>query len=257
MQGQRLGRKGKIKKKIEETFDVGTEGAVSIVGELLTDSLVGTFAPGVTTAIFSYKQKLFEKNLIKMIEEMKKFDQELSDKIANMEQSQREQFQRCVEIVTDFVLVEQQEEKISYMVNGLVELSSYEEIKEDFVLFYYDTLSSLRLVDIGILKFYYEIYNAFDQQRRNYLEVIEELGIDDDQYNAVREKLVRVGLFQTKHNVETDELYKNVLVIQEFLTSLEKGKPKKLGRFNRISKNDSYSISRFGRNFIEFFIAKE
>lgn len=74
--------KCKLKKKIEDVFDVGTEGAVSIIGELTGKSLFGTFAPRLTTAFFSYKQKRFEKNINKAIDELKKRETELNERLS-------------------------------------------------------------------------------------------------------------------------------------------------------------------------------
>jgi len=238
--------KCKLKKKIEDVFDVGTEGAVSIIGELTGKSLFGTFAPRLTTAFFSYKQKRFEKNINKAIDELKKRETELNERLSAVEN--RQSFIESFELIWDYIIEEPQEQKIQYMVNGLVNLAGHEQIKEDFVLFYYDTLSNLRLVDIAILKLYYGNYaNA-----ASYQDILDEFNIDYDQYNAVREKLVRMGLLKNKYTDDLDKLYKNVLTIQEYLD----GKSKKLKRLERLSKRDSYSISSLGENFIRFFLDK-
>lgn len=86
----------------------------------------------------------------------------------------------------------------------------------------------------------------------SYQDILDEFNIDYDQYNAVREKLVRMGLLKTKYTDDLDKLYKNVLTIQEYLD----GKSKKLKRLERLSKRDSYSISSLGENFIRFFLDK-
>jgi hypothetical protein len=242
--------KSKLKKKIEDVFDVGTEGAVSIIGELAGESLFGTFAPGITTAIFSYKQKRFEKNINKAIDELKKREAELNERLSAVEN--RQSFIESFELIWDYIIDEPQEQKIKYMINGLVNLASHEQIKEDFVLFYYDTLRDLRLVDIDVLNLYYLSYSPVHSRVFNYHDILEKFDIDYNQYNAVREKLVRMGLLKTKHTDDLDKLYKNVLTIQEYLD----GKSKKLNRLERLSKSDGYSISSFGRNFVEFFLEK-
>lgn len=87
----------------------------------------------------------------------------------------------------------------------------------------------------------------------SYQDILDEFNIDYyDQYNAVREKLVIMGLLKTKYTDDLDKLYKNVLTIQEYLD----GKSKKLKRLERLSKRDSYSISSLGENFIRFFLDK-
>lgn len=244
----------RIKSKLGEVFDVSAEGAVSVVGEFLGDTLLGTFLPGVSSAVFSIKQRKVERNIMCMIEEMKKIDDHFNEKLLQMDKYQRDQFQKYTDLVTEYVTEEQQVDKIKYLVNGLLGIAEHEEINEDFVLFYYDTLNNLRLVDISVLNFYYLTYTSFGQSGKTYQDILDENNIDLDQYNAIREKLVRVGLFSTQRDKEIDDLYKNVLTIQDHLTLIDKGKGKKLARFKKISKNDKYSITKFGREFIEFFI---
>lgn len=151
-------------------------------------------------------------------------------------------------IIVDYVIDEVQEEKIKYIVNGFINLASIENPNEDFVLFYYDTLRELRIVDIAILKLYYGI------SQRHFTDLLEEFKIEYEQYDSIREKLVRLGLLTTKREAKIDDLYNNVINIQEFLESLSKGKNVKLKNFKRIEKKDACQISRFGREFDDFFI---
>jgi hypothetical protein len=242
----------KIKKKIQDTFDVGAEGAASITGELVAESVLSQFLPGATTMIFSYKQKRFEQNIEKYLEEMKTREEEMNKRISQLEDTQRQEFMdRHFGIITDYVIDEPQREKIRYIVNGMVNLLSHESINEDFVLTYYDTLRDLRLVDIGVLRFYYDFSMGYG--RRIYQDVLDEFQIEYEQYDAVREKLARIGLLETKRDREVEKLYKNVEALGKYIQDLSKNKSSRLS-LDRLSKNDGYHMSKFGRNFLEFFV---
>ncbi len=243
----------KWSKRIGDTFDVVTPGGISIVGSMLAETIAGQVAPGLTTAAFSYKQKRFEKNVDKFISEIKEREIELNKRLSELEGNLQDNFKsKYFGYVFDYALGELQEDKIKYLVNGLINLSEHEKITEDFVLTYYDTLQSLRLVDLAVLKMYYDI--TYGNDKRDYEEICKEFGIEYDNYEAVREKLVRFGVMTTQRDKEVDSLYKNVLEIQKFLENINKGKAKKLSRFKKITKNDRYRISRFGMDFVEFFL---
>ncbi len=155
-----------------------------------------------------------------------------------------------------YIVDEPQEKKICYMVNGIVNLSGHEEIKEDFVLLYYDTLKELRLVDIGILKFYYDINTKFDQDtQKTYSDVLEELGITYEQYDAIRGKLNRMGLLGTKRDAEMDQLVENLNKLKDYIDKVSKGKNAKIS-IKKLFRRDGYTISRFGRDFVCFFLEK-
>jgi uncharacterized protein YukE len=244
---EELLEKKSLKEKVKEAIDVGGEGTVSIIGGIMAESIVGQVLPGVTTAAFSYKQKRHEKNMVKFIDLCNQRHEEFSKHLHDLEEKQLEYFSRCVELITDYVLDEPQEEKIEYMVNGLVDLSSHEEIHEDFVLHYYDALRELRLVDLDILNNYYLPFG-------DYSEIIKKHNLSSEQYQSVRLKLTRNGLLKTKFDDQMEDLYENMINLQVFLEDLNKGKSKKLKRLNRLKKRDNFSISKFGRDFVEFFL---
>ena len=124
-------------------------------------------------------------------------------------------------LVSNYVLDEVQEEKIKYITNGFINLSQVSHIKEDFVLTYYDTLKDLRIIDIDILKLYYESYNPFTESGKTLNDIFKEYNIDYDQYDAIREKLARLGVLTTKREKKIDDLYNNILNMQDYLEDLK------------------------------------
>lgn len=239
----------KLIRVFEDIFDVGAEGTVSLVGGLVGDTLIGQIAPGVVSTMLAYKQKRAEKNMEMFMREIKEREQILEERLANLEEKGFCTFrEKYMCWAADYALDEIQQEKIAYIVNGLVNIAGHEQIQEDLVLTYYDTLKELRIADIVVLK------NYADLVPRSYLDLLSELGITQEQYEAIREKLVRMGLLTTRRDEEFDYFYRNVLEIQEYLTALAKGKKAQLRSLKSLSKSDSYMISQYGRDFLGVFL---
>jgi hypothetical protein len=240
----------KIVNLIKTSFDVGAEGAASLIGSVFADSLVGQVLPGVTTAIFSYKQMRFEQNMEKFVQEVKKKEQEFNERLSKLEKANFERFKNnCFGIITDYVIDEVQKEKIEYIVNGLLKLSSYEKIQDDFVLMYYDTLRDLRLVDIAVLKSYY-VGTEGEQEK-----ILKEFDLEYEQYMLTSAKLSRMGLLISDRDKELDNLFEDVNMLQEQLQSMQGGM-RRIGysAMRTFKPIGSYSITQFGRDFIEFFV---
>lgn len=53
---------------------------------------------------------------------------------------QKEQIDQLFQYVLDYVIDEQQEEKIRYMVNGFVNITEHHHVSNDFILTYYDSI---------------------------------------------------------------------------------------------------------------------
>lgn len=246
-----------LQEKVKDLFDSAKEPAFEMGCELFLDGVVGVVAPGIVTTYLSYKQKRQEKMYEKFMVETKDKFKLLEDRLNCLTREQYVEFkEKYFGLVSDYVLEEVQEEKIEYLVNGFINIASIPDVTEDFVLTYYDVLKELRITDIGVLKFYGELkYLTMD--RRTYVDVLEELSIEYEQYEAIREKLLRLGLLTTKREKNLDDLYENILSIQSFLENVSKNKKTKLKSFKRIDKKDSFEISKFGKEFINFFMTIE
>ena len=136
------------------------------------------------------------------------------------------------------------------METGFVRLSGQNDANEDFVLLYYDTLLSTRLLDLEVLNFYYKGFV------HNPLDFIERKGIEIEQFHSIREKLERLGLLTTNKEEMKENLYKDIFMMQEYLTSISKGKNYSLKTFkaNRnLKATENFKLSKFGRSFQEFF----
>lgn len=243
----------KFKGTVIDVLDITTEAGVDVVSSMVFEGLVGSVLPGVTSVMFAYKQKRLERMIIKFMEELKNNQCELEEKINQMSKEKaREYTEKYFGIVTDFVIDEAQENKIKYIVNGFVNLGSIEEISEDFVLSYYDLLNSLRVVDIGILNKHYN--DSVGNYEKDIFMVLEEFGINYDQYYEIQNKLTRMGLLISE-NEEKER--SNQKLIKKYLE--QSGNPKD-GRFDilwkDVSMRDSFTISQYGRQFRKFFVEK-
>lgn len=243
-----------IKEKAIDLFDSAKEPAFNMTCELFLDGVIGTIAPSVVTTYIAYRQKRQEKMYEEFMLQTKEKIEVLENRLRNLSENKYYEFkEKFFGMVSDYVFQEIQEEKIKYIVNGLINIASLPDIKEDFILTYYDILKELRLRDIAILKFYADKNNFFDNER-TWNDVCTELNINYDEYKSIREKLNRVGLLTTKRDLQIDNLYDNILNIQEFLEKSSKGKKCDIKRFKKIDKKDSFQISKFGKEFINFFI---
>lgn len=110
-------------------------------------------------------------------------------------------------------------------------------------------------VDIWILKMYQPAWKMGDERRENYLDILKPESLEDSQYNFIREKLYRLGMIDSKNEENRNanlELMGNTLT--ELIKQLYSEKPKKITapRLKRISKLESYHITRLGQQYLDF-----
>lgn len=243
-----------LKERAKEIIDTGAEGGISTLSGIFLEGAVGAVVPGAASVIFSYKQKRMEKNFLR-------FMQELQDRVVIIEEqfnSLSHSNQQLVKehfagLLCDYVIDEQEEEKISYIANGFVSVTRQEELEIDKTILYLDILKNLRLIDIRI---FFDMDNILYIYNQNFLQYLESLGIDYDHYKMIKEKLLRLGLLESSYDDEYQKIVKTVNGLSDFVMSLQKGKTQKLpNNFNSFKpkERESTKISKLGRMFIEFF----
>lgn len=255
---------------IDSFLNVGSEAGAEIVkqtvasaaGDLLVDT-AASFIPGASGMYQNFKRNQHEKNMVRLYSELHLRMEEIRMNLETKTQEQKDHFDEQFKHVLVAVSDEQQEEKIKYMVNGLVHISEHDQVSDDFVLTYYDVLKSLRLVDIGVLKLLHDAKYAFDQSSRDsYTDIMDRHGITQEQYEAVRRNLHRIGLLTTKIDINiADDLEAIVKSIKDINTYLEKvgKKNANLPRLKepKIKSKENFEIAKFGRDFISFFVNEE
>lgn len=243
-----------LKKKAEDIFDIAAQPTVDIVSSMFLEGIVGSIVPGVTGAMLSYKQKRAERMIEKFMIETQKRHDEFRERLIQLEGSKSEEIkEKYFGIVMDYVTEIKQEEKIKYIANGFINLTSMEKLQEDVILMYYDILDELNILDIRVLK----LYNYFNRSE-SYADILSDANITYDQYTLIQNKLIRLGLIESKAQSKYEEMFENVKNIGEFLTELEKGKKAKL-KFKKPGAGNatSNSLTKLGWEFFRFFIEEK
>ncbi|TMU86590.1 hypothetical protein FGG79_00110 [Bacillus sp. BHET2] len=254
---------------LETVLSVGTKAAgdaakdsiTSIVGDLLVDT-ASSLVPGVSGAVQGYKRARFERNITTFTDELHTRIEGIRVNLEEKTDQQKEQIDRLFHYVMDYVIDEQQEDKIHYMVNGFVTITEHEQISDDFVLTYYDVLKELRVVDISVLRLMYSSRYIFDQEtRETFQDVMERHGISFEQYESVRRNLLRIGLLTTKTDLNiTDDLEEIVKKFKELYAYLDKMTDPKNKRslpklkVPKLKSKENFELSKFGRDFVKFFV---
>lgn len=234
----------KIKGRINEIFDISAEPAVDIISSMFIEGVVGSIAPGVTSVIFAYKQKRQEKMFVKFMEKMKTKQDEFEDKLLRLDKESAKKIRTdFFGIVSDVVLDEVQEEKIEYIVNGFINLASIPNAKEDFVLIYYDTLNSLRVVDLGLLKIYKD---PITNMKEGFQKAIDKIGVNNDQVEMIGRKLLSLGLLASRTEDDVFNMYKH-------LKDPENRRHSASNPFDDFGRRSMPQLTKFGRDFMEFF----
>ena len=125
-----------------------------------------------------------------------------------------------------------------------------DEANDNLILMFFNTLNELTNLDIDILKIYSQDLSA------NINNVCEKYNLDYYQIRIIKEKLVRLGLLQSRN----DEYHDNNLdYVVEYLMKVEqdrkKSKPSGVNfqknKIKKISRNDSYVITSLGTSYLK------
>lgn len=217
--------------------------------------------PGISGAVSGYKRARFERNIKTFTEELALRIDEIRTNLESKTNEQKHKIDLLFNYVMDFVIEEPQQEKINLMVNGFVNITEHEVITEDFVLTYYDVLKDLRMVDISVLRLMYSARYIYEDNNEMFTDIMERHGISYEQYESVRRNIQRLGLLTTITDLKITEDLKGVIIsikeIQNFLGKLTNPRNKSpLPKLKepKLKSKDSLQISKFGKDFIDFFI---
>ena len=232
--------------------------AISTTVQTLAGGILGAIAPGVFSMGLTFQQKRFERNVTKLLQELNTHMTEVDKRLDKLDPEVREKFidGSYRDILLDNIISENQEQKIQDNINGYINLMSVEDPNDDFVFSFFNTLAEMNELDIKVLKIYRPAYERTeDEAYENYYTVIQSEGIDDQQYDFIREKLVRLGMLTSKNEERRD---KNLETIGNTLTELLKQigakhpKDVKPPKLEKISRSDSYRVTPLGRQFLQF-----
>ncbi|ALC92053.1 hypothetical protein AM500_21335 [Bacillus sp. FJAT-18017] len=242
--------------KAKDILECSVDGGVSVVSEIFLEGVVGAVVPGFTSFVLNYKQQRMEANLLRLF-------YELSLRIEEIERNYRalgERQKRTIKdffagLICDYVIDEQEADKIEYIANGFVNLTATENPEPTTIIIYLDILKNLRKIDLRLL------FHKLHRPHFTHLELKEYLlkeGISEDIYHRTNEKLQRQGLLVSSLDEDYNKLVKTVNDLVDYVNALEDQRRRYLPRrsigfHSKVWESDSLYISDLGNDFIQFF----
>ena len=235
---------------------IGNE-AIGATVQTLTGGLLGAVAPSLLGVKLSFQQKRFERNMIKMVTSLREKQEIIEQRMNQLNPEVQQKFISGPyrDVLLDNIVSENQEQKVQDNINGYINLMGIENPNDDIVFTFFHTLSQMNELDIRILKLYRPTYEMSEEEQESFQDVMRDEDIDQSQYNFIREKLCRLGMLYSKNMEKRDE---NLDILGEKLTELIKQlhskKPKevKAPKLKRITRSESYRITRLGRQYLTF-----
>lgn len=236
-------------------------------GDILID-YGASLIPGIGGAITEFRTNKKIKNLEVMVQAISKRDEELKEKFEKQTLKNKQILDEIFEMVMRKIESTSQSEKIEFMINGYSEFLNLDNPSFDVAYLYFDTLDKLTILDISVLKLSYRANTLEDiDGYSNYEELLKAFDINYDQYVAIRENLNRLGLMENEYDdklvkdinnlqVAIDEIRGSTESIIKALSGARNAKIKTLSNKSkvRLKAKDRLKISKFGRDFIRFFI---
>ncbi len=212
-------------------------------------SIIGAAAPRVNSVILTYKQNRFERNIIRLLEELSARVTDLESNYDSLSEEMQEKYRGIyVEMLLDNVVDERQEEKVRWNINGFVNTMTNES-NENVMQIFFDTLGELTVLDIDTLRMYETVSEV------NWHDIEQKYGIDSERLKMVKEKLVRLGLLYRKNDKLRDN---NLDEIVEYLKKVEADSKKKNSqgvklpnRIKKIGGTETYKITLLGNEFLK------
>ncbi|MGM0206589.1 hypothetical protein IGI96_001059 [Enterococcus sp. DIV0421] len=259
----------------EQGKDILKENVVTLItnelvrqgGDILID-YGASLIPGIGGAITEFRTNKKIKNLEVMVQAISKRDEELKEKFEKQTLKNKQILDEIFEMVMRKIESTSQSEKIEFMINGYSEFLNLDNPSFDVAYLYFDTLDKLTILDISVLKLSYRANTLEDiDGYSNYEELLKAFDINYDQYVAIRENLNRLGLMENEYDdklvkdinnlqVAIDEIRGSTESIIKALSGARNAKIKTLSNKSkvRLKAKDRLKISKFGRDFIRFFI---
>lgn len=236
--------------------------------ELGLDTLVNSI-PGIGATIASFRNKRTMKNLMKLIHELDQRIAAIQENLKDRDTIDNELIDSIVNTAVEKALKSEQEEKIEFIIYGLERVLENDEISFDVASLYFDTIDRLTLLDIAVLKYYRAPFDLKMGQEKSIETVLGTFNIDLYIFQATRANLRTIGLLETKTDKkiskDIENLYKSLTSLTDrvnLISSVFKD-PKKSNKVksnklsvNRMESKDRFEISKFGRDFHDYFIAE-
>lgn len=216
---------------------------------MLACEMVGSVVPVANNVLLSYNQHRLERNVLNALKNIQTRQTELGYRMNNLFENNPVFIEQITEALLDNIVDEIQEKLVEYNVNGYINLLKSDHTNIDLGLMFFKTMSQLNDLDIRILK----VYSNLGTEGESIVSICNELDLELNQIQFIKEKLERFGLLQSRHE-EINE--NNLEMIVNYLEKVKKENRKrnpndiKVPSLKRVSGTDSYRITSLGRHYL-------
>lgn len=160
---------------------------------MLACEIVGSVVPVANNVLLSYKQHRLERNVLNALNIIQSRQTELEYRMSNLFENNPVFVEQITEALLDNIVDEIQEKMIEYNVNGYINLLKSDHTNIDLGLMFFKTTSQLNDLDIRILK----VYSNQETYGESIVSICNELNLEHNQIQFIKEKLERFGLLQS------------------------------------------------------------
>ena len=142
---------------------------------------------------------------------------------------------------------EKQQLKVSYHVNGFINLMN-NEANDNLMLMFFHTMNQLTELDIDVLS----LYDRNSQE--DVISLCNRYNLKIEQVVVIKEKLERLGLIYSRNEEQRDS---NIDAIVDYLNKVDKEQKKsklrgvKLPNIKKPNRSTSYTITSLGRDYLK------
>ncbi|WP_295760333.1 hypothetical protein [uncultured Holdemanella sp.] len=216
---------------------------------MLVSEIVESVLPVANNVLLSYKQHRLERNVLNTLNMIQSRQTEIEYRMNELLENNRAFITQVTEALLDNIVDEIQEKMVEYNVNGYINLLKSDHTNIDLGLMFFKTMSQLNDLDIRILK----VYSNLKTDGESIVSICNELNLELNQIQFIKEKLERFGLLQSR-NEEINE--NNLEMIVKYLEKVKKENRKrnpddiKVPSLKRVSASNSYRIVSLGRSYL-------
>ena len=229
---------------VEDIADVAvSEGVATVIG-----GLISAAAPRLNGIRLNYKYNKFESHVKMAITQLLRRVEVLEVNYNALNENNIEKFNGTYqEWLLDSLYNEKQQEKISYYVNGYINLMD-NSANDNLMLMFFNTINELTQLDIDVLGMY------SGETQDNIFTLGEKYNLLPEQLMVIKEKLARLGLLVSINDIQRDE---NIDAIVLYLDKVDKEKKKrnprevKIPKIKKVNRHDSFRITKLGINYLK------
>ena len=168
---------------------------------MLACEIVGSVLPVANNVLLSYKQHRLERNVLNALKIVQSRQTELENRMNELLENNPLYTRQITEALLDNIVDEIQEKLVEYNVNGYINLLKSDHTNIDLGLMFFKTMSQLNDLDIRILK----VYSNLGTEGESIVSICNELNLELNQIQFIKEKLERFGLLQSRNEEMNDD----------------------------------------------------